>query len=158
MLCKVCTQSTLCCGGYWLIPKWFSSWKYLIKILLGLSFHSVTFCVAMYCYYTFPTPSAIAGSEPSFLLQRGIQCPLSVSGVLITQLKTAESGRNNFRYQILQVITVRSLHPTQVTDSSFADMTWGETQSRAGLPDFFCYNIPKWGKIYHMITKYTKWS
>jgi hypothetical protein len=25
-----------------------------------------------------------------------------------------------------------------------------------GLPDFFGPNIPKWGKNYHMITKYTK--
>jgi hypothetical protein len=27
----------------------------------------------------------------------------------------------------------------------------------AGLPDFSWYNIPKWGKICQMITKYTKW-
>jgi hypothetical protein len=25
------------------------------------------------------------------------------------------------------------------------------------LPDFSWYNIPKWGKIYQMTSKYTKW-
>jgi hypothetical protein len=30
-------------------------------------------------------------------------------------------------------------------------------QQRQGLPDFAWYNTPKLGKIYQMITKYTKW-
>jgi hypothetical protein len=26
-----------------------------------------------------------------------------------------------------------------------------------GLPDFSCYNIPKWERIYQITRKYTKW-
>jgi hypothetical protein len=29
--------------------------------------------------------------------------------------------------------------------------------SRSGLPDFSWYNMQKWGKIYQMTIKYTKW-
>jgi hypothetical protein len=38
----------------------------------------------------------------------------------------------------------------------YTEMRWKKS-SPAGLPDFSEYNIPKWGKIYQMAIKYTKY-